>query len=274
MSDWVTRYLRLLNLPSIASAPADADSLERLCYAQVTRVPFENITAILRRAAVASGPVPPLDTDVMLALWEAGAGGGVCVDAAPTFRRLLVSLGYNARAALAQISFPGSHQASIVDLDGVDYLVDVANGAPFLEPIPLDRETIVTRAGLGWRFRRAAPDLVVQDRFIDKQWLAFCRYTVPAALPEEVEAAYQRHHVVGESFVVSNLTLVSSSESEVVRLRDRELVRYTPDGVRSEIVAEDDLPRVAADVFHLPALPIAQASTALEMLRSTAAGAA
>jgi N-hydroxyarylamine O-acetyltransferase len=260
MSDWATRYLHVLEL-ELASPTLDL--LERLCRAQVTRVPFENVTAILRRRAAADGPVATLDSNAMLAAWEARAGGGVCVDAAPTFRRLLEVLGYTVRPVLAQISFPGSHQASIVDLDGRAYLVDVANGAPFFEPIPLDEATVLRRAGLAWRFHRDGASMLVQDREIAGEWTPFCYYTLRAASSDEIEAAYQRHHTPGVSWVVGNLTLVRCTETEVVRLRDDELARYSAAGSSSELVKADSLPALADQTFDLPALPILEAAAAL-----------
>jgi arylamine N-acetyltransferase len=263
MPSWVERYLRLLGLSGIEHDRPSVDALGHLCRAQVTMVPFENVTAILRRARTGEGPVPAVDTDAMLNAFEARAGGGVCVDATPTFRRLLLALGYAARPTMAQISFPGSHQASIVTLDRAEYLIDVANGAPFFEPIPIDRETIVARAGLSWRFRRESPDMLVQDRQIADKWKPFCWYGVRPPDTAEVEVAYQRHHLVGTSWVVGNLTVVRSTEREVVRLRDAELVRYSASGAVSEQVAQGDLRRIVDEVFGMPGLPVEDACTVL-----------
>ena len=71
-----------------------------------------------------------------------------------------------------------------MELDGQRYLVDVGNGAPFLEPIPLDREFEVRHAGLRFRFR-PAPDANVwlQDRWIEDGWQLFCRYLLDAPDP-------------------------------------------------------------------------------------------
>jgi arylamine N-acetyltransferase len=264
MSAWLERYLRLLNLDREA---ASLDALGRLCRAQVLGVPFENISSIMRRARTPDGPVERLDLDTTLQAWEARAGGGVCVDATPMFRRLLQALGYSARPVLAQISFPASHQASIVTLHGREYLVDVANGAPFFEPIPIDEPTVIRRAGLGWRFQRASADILVQDREIAGEWIPFCHYTLTAASDAEIEAAYQRHHTLGESWVVGNLTLVRCTEFEVIRLRDDELARYSASGPSVERVPKHGLPRVAAELFGLPNLPVVAAVDSLETFK-------
>jgi len=268
---WVDRYLNLLQLER---EPPRLDALTRLCHAQVTRVPFDNVSSILRRRETPRGPVQRLDLEATLGTWERRAGGGVCVDATPTFRRLLTELGYTARPILARISFPGSHQASIVPLDGRDFLVDVANGAPFVEPIRIDSETVLRRAGLGWRFRPAPdPDTLIQDRLVNGDWTPFCYYTLCEASAEDIESAYQRHHTHGESWVVGNLTIVRSTETEVIRLRDDELVRYSDSGVLTQRVAERDLPTLAGDVFGLPELRVLEAVAALRTFpTSVAAG--
>jgi hypothetical protein len=41
----------------------------------------------------------------------------------------------------------------VVELHGRSYLADVSNGAPFFEPIPLDRTVEIRRFGLAYRFR-------------------------------------------------------------------------------------------------------------------------
>jgi arylamine N-acetyltransferase len=267
-SSWVSRYLALLGLPEMAEERPSLEALRKLTRAQVQNVPFENITAILRRAGVgAEGPVPPVDLEALLASWEAGAGGGVCFDATPMFRRLLDELGYQTSLALARISFMGSHQAVVVTLDSAEYLVDVANGAPFFDPIPLDRETIVRHGALAWRFTRESPGGVLQDRYIDGQWTPFCWYDLQAPEAEAIEAAYQRHHLPGETWVVGNLTLVRCTDDAVVRLRDTELIRFSAEGATTERFEPEQLPRVAAEVFGVPSLPIARAHAVLEELR-------
>ena len=131
---WLARYLALLG---VEREPPGLAALERLVRAQGELGVFENVTAILRRARVPSGPVPAVDLDALLRARAAGRGGGVCFELAPLFRRLLRGLGYRVWPILAQITFPGSHHATVVDLDGARYLVDVGSGAPLWRPFPL-----------------------------------------------------------------------------------------------------------------------------------------
>jgi arylamine N-acetyltransferase len=257
-SAWARRYLTLLG---VEQAPPSFDYLSVLTRAQILTVAFENVTSLLRRAAHPTGSVPPLDLHVLLANWEQQRGGGVCFELAPMFGRLLGQLGFETTPILGQISFPGSHQALVVTLDGSRFLVDVSNGAPFFSPIPLDETTVVHLAGLAYRFRPGeSADEWVQDRSIHGEWTPFCRYDLRPADEATREAGYQGHHTPGQSWVVDRLRLIRCDPDFIVSLTDDELVRFSAGGKRTERLAgPTDYERVAAEVFRVPALPIAEA---------------
>ena len=257
---WVATYLALLG---VEHAPPSLEALGRLVRAQICTVPFENTTAILRRRAHPDGPVPPVDPDVLLENWARGRGGGVCFELAEMFGRLLVALGYRAHPVLGRISFPGSHQAVVVGLEGRRYLAEVSNGAPFFEPIPLDRVVEIRRLGLAYRFRPDGEgDRWVQDRLIDGAWEPFCTYDLRPPAPAACEAAYQRHHAPGASWVMDDVRLVRCREDQVCAIRGRRFSRYTAAEKRSEVVSGAEAARLAADVFGMPHLPVEAALAA------------
>jgi arylamine N-acetyltransferase len=258
---WVERYLALLGVEHSTPSPV---ALARLTRAHVGRVLFENVTSILRRQAHPTGPVPPVDPEAVLTGWEQGRGGGVCFEMTEMFGRLLVGLGYRAQPVLGDMRFPDAHQAVLVELDDRRYLADVGNGAPFFEPISLDAATEVRRAGLAYRFRPAeAAGGWVQDRLIAGAWEPFCHYHLRPADPAAREAAYQRHHTPGESWVVGDLTLIRLREGEIWALRQGQLSHFTVDGKWSEPVATPACARLAAEVFGMPGLPVDEAVRAL-----------
>src|SRR3954447_10396513 len=87
--DWTARYLALLGVEHPAPS---LDALTRLVEAHVLRVPFENITAHLRRRDHPGSPVPSPDREHLLEAWEQRRGGGVCFDIAAMVVPLLTSL--------------------------------------------------------------------------------------------------------------------------------------------------------------------------------------
>jgi arylamine N-acetyltransferase len=264
-TQWARTYLSFLGVEPTQVA-ADLGTLRRLARAQCERVLFENVTSILRRSACAAPHVPPLDAVEVLDRWVAGRSGGVCFEVTYMFGRLLREIGFNAYPILAKISFPGSHMAVVVELQGGRFMLDVGNGAPFNEPIPLDQTSEVRAHGLAYRFRPAEEDggAFFQDRWIDGQWAQFVEYNLDPASADAREAAYQRHHTRGSSWVVDELRLVRSSDAGVWALRGSQLSSFVGSEKRVEqIEGREAIARVAAEVFGIPRLPVL---AALEVL--------
>ena len=268
-ADWIDRYLSFLR---VDREPLSRDALARLVRAQIERVAFENVTAIMRRASTPRGPVPSPDPEGMLDAWEAGRGGGVCFDLAPMFRRLLAGLGYGVTPILAQISFPGSHHGTLVDVDGARYLVDVGSGSPLVRPVALGETEEFEHVGLGFRLRPGGDDYV-RERRGESGWELGCTYVLRPASAEERDAAYQRHQLAGETWVVGNLTMVRVTPDALYRVRDDELAIHDASGTRIERLGPGDHARVAADLFGLPGLPVDAALAALAEIRQAKAAA-
>jgi N-hydroxyarylamine O-acetyltransferase len=259
ISAWTDRYLALLGLerevPSL-------DALTRLVRAHVLTVPFENVTALLRRRDHPTGPVPPMDLDALLDTWERRAGGGICFELAAMFSRLLASLGYDIYVMLAQVSLPNGHQAIHVTLDGKRYLVDLGTGGPIFQPIPLDDLPFeIHHHGVGYRFRFGdEPGQLLREVPDDGGWRISCRYTMRPAADEDRDRGYQNHHVVNASWVTGTLTMTRSTTETVYALKDSTLTRYTDTGKSVETIADPAAyARLAAEAYSLPRLPIRDA---------------
>lgn len=264
LDDWSRRYLRLVELEP---EPPSLAALRRITRAHVLRIPFENVTSLLRFRDARGLSLPAVDPGALLDRWERRAGGGVCYEHVGTLERLLGALGYSVRAVAGQISFPGSHQAVLVELDEGSYLVDAGNGAPFFEPIPLGQTMEMEHAGLRYRFRPGEGDIHVQERWIEGAWTPFCNYLLAEQSPAMREAAFRRHHQPRESFVISILTVVRCTQDAVYALRGTELTCFTSTGKSTEqLSTSDDYERVAAGHLDLPAMPILEARAVLAAL--------
>ena len=269
---WTDRYLTLLNVPG---GPPSLEQLSALVRAHVLTVPFENITAILRRRAHPSGPVPQPDPEMLLTSWEQRAGGGVCFEIAMMFERLLASLGYKTQLVLGQISLPFGHQAIVVELGGKRYLVDMGSGAPIFAPQLLDHgPTEVHHSGLSFRFRATEePDALFQDRMIDGAWKQHCRYTMLPSAAEDRNKGYQHHHTPNASWVTGTLTMVRSTEDTVYSLKDATLTRHTAAGKSAETLTDTaDYQRTVTEVYRLPGLGIVEALAVRKAFSELGAG--
>jgi arylamine N-acetyltransferase len=252
---WSDRYLSLLGLTRGTPDRATLDVIIRAHRA----ITFENVSSLIRRHAAGSGLVPALDLDEVMDRWAAHGGGGVCYEVGSMLGRLLDELGYVVYPVLAQISFPGSHSALMVDLDGRQLLVDVGNGQPIFEAIATDEPFEIDRAGLRYRFRLdEATGKLIQDRWVGGEFKPFVTYEMEAATPDEMEASFQRHHAIPPmTFVMENFRLVHCTDDVVIQLRDHELIRYTADGKTTEEVRSLERYReLVAGEFGFPGMDV------------------
>ena len=267
---WVERYLDFLN---VDREPPGLVALRRLTRAHVRRVPFENSASLIRRASNLGRPVPPLDPNVILTSWIGGESGGVCFDLSSQFQRLLRTIGYDATPILARISFPGSHHAIVVRFDSDRYLLDIGCGSPLFEPIPLDRTTEWSYAGLSFRFRAddETRDCWRQDRWIGEKWEPFCQYELNPALEQRRYDAYQQHHEPGVSWVTGNLMMIRSDDENLFQLRDNQLTHYTESGKSTtQITSPSEIARIVNDVFGLPNYPLDEVLRSRDLINQPA----
>jgi len=264
LSAWGRQYLDMLGLDP---EPPSLSALARVTERHLPRVPFENVTTLLRfRDADHELPLP--DPQRLLANWKARRGGGLCYEVSRTLLRLLRELGYQGYLISGTITFPGSHEALVVEVDGKSYLVDVGNGAPFFHPIPIGEVIEVRHAGLRYRFRPGEDArTLVQDRWINEQWVAFCTYDLRPQSEATLHSGYVAHHTPGIGKFLGELVLVRCDSQGVYRLRNRELVFFSERGERvAELAQPSDYQRVVGEVFGLPELPILDALAVLERL--------
>lgn len=130
------RYLRMLGVKKRAPS---ISSLTELVAAHLTRVPFENVSKLYYRKHLALNTIPDLST--YLDGIERYHFGGTCYSNNYYFYSLLANLGYTVRLCGADMSTPDAHMASIVNIEGREFLVDVGYAAPFLSPLPRDLKT-------------------------------------------------------------------------------------------------------------------------------------
>src|SRR5262249_21756180 len=148
--------------------------------------------------------------------------------------------------------------------DGGSFLLDVGNGSPHFDPIPLEGTMEVRHTGLAYRFRPGdAPEEGVQDRWINESWAPFFVYNLRPGDEHGRPAAYQRHHVPCESSVVSSLTLVLCEDDQVLQLRNNEFIRHTDEGKQKQQVTDpEEYARIVAEEFRRPNMPILDAVAA------------
>lgn len=127
-------YLQRIGLH--ADPGVSIDALKTLHRAQVYSVPFENFDILLERGV-------SLEPAALFNKLVRNRRGGYCFELNGLFLMALQAMGYTARALLARVHLrepptSRSHQLSLVQLNGEDWLADVGFGSNGLRgPIPL-----------------------------------------------------------------------------------------------------------------------------------------
>jgi arylamine N-acetyltransferase len=129
-------FERYLSILGVEAEPPSLEHLRRLVRAQITRVPFENISKLYLKKTQGASHIPELATYLDgIARYNFG---GTCYANNFHFCELLRHLGYDVDLCGADMSKPDVHIVSIVHLDDREHLVDVGYGAPFYDPIARD----------------------------------------------------------------------------------------------------------------------------------------
>lgn len=127
------RYLRILGVERKAPTLM---ALAELVEAQLTRVPFENISKLCYRKRDNLRTLPGLER--YLNGIECHHFGGTCYANNYYLHLLLAHLGYEVKLCGADMSNPDVHLVNLVAIDGREYIVDGGYAAPFLKPLPRD----------------------------------------------------------------------------------------------------------------------------------------
>jgi len=129
-------FERYLSILGVDAAPPSLDHLSALVRAQLTRIPFENISKLYLKKTQGASYIPSLEQH--LDGIDRFGFGGTCYANNPYFYDLLRFLDFEVILCGADMSRPNVHVVSMVDLEDRQYLVDVGYGAPFYEPMARD----------------------------------------------------------------------------------------------------------------------------------------
>ncbi len=258
---------RHLDVLRVGRRPPGLEALTELTAAHLTRVPFENVSKLLRFRRSGFRGIPELEP--YLDDIERFRLGGTCYANNLHLNRLLGALGYDVRLCGADMSRPDVHVANVVRLEGREYLVDAGYAAPFLEPMPLDLDRDQEIALGGERY-------VLKPRGADGRWrLDHHRdgrplhgYTLNPK-PRRVEefAGVIEESFAPEATFMNALTIVRFFPGRSLALRNLKLVEA--EGDRTRIVHFPDaapLPVLIEERFGIPRALVAEALAGLKLV--------
>ncbi len=128
-------FLRYLRLLGIQKQKPNFEYLKEIVRAQVTKIPFENISKLFFKKRLNLKHL--IDFELYLDGIEKYRFGGTCYSINFYLNQLLSWLSYDIKLCGADMKNPDVHIVNIVNIDNREFLVDTGYAAPFSEPLPL-----------------------------------------------------------------------------------------------------------------------------------------
>ena len=143
-----------LHLIKVKPAQSSVNFLRDIIKGTLTTIPFNNL-AMLTRPKIAPTK-KEIKKDMLTGL------GGLCTTINPFLCALLHQLGFKVNLLSASIMKPDSHIVLMVNIANLDYWVDLGNGFPYLEPLPLINKAEASHPFLKWRLIKQNDEWHVQ----------------------------------------------------------------------------------------------------------------
>ena len=247
----VRAYLDVLAVPSDRPSLA---ALAGLVRAQVTCVPFENVSKLHRRRR-GLRDVP--DLDAYLVGIRRHHLGGTCYPNAFHFHSLLRALGYDAAlCGAAMRSGEDVHVVITVALEGRSLLVDAGYGAPVLAPLPLDADSDVVVVHGRDRYVLKPRDAAGRSRLeMHRDGAPMHGYLVnPAPRPVEHFRAVVEASFRDEATFMNAVVAIRQWDGGSLALHNLAVVRTSGEAWEEAALADrDELVAVLESEFSIPA---------------------
>lgn len=141
----IEKILERINVDSSKTYKPTLQTLQLLQKQYILNVTYENLDFFLKKEFSS-------DLSIVYEKIVNNNRGGICYESHTLFIYLLKTLGFCANLIFAKVedlTYIGKdypHLVILVNLEGIDYLVDVANGQNVREPMPIDDEKFISRA--------------------------------------------------------------------------------------------------------------------------------
>lgn len=250
----------------VADVPDGAKGLAVLQTAQMTAVPFENITPLL-------GDVPTLEPGALAAKLLRQGRGGYCYEQNTLLAGALTALGYGPRNHLARVRNGAaeggarSHLAMTVEVEGARWLVDAGFGGHGpLAPLSLDAGITQYAPNGTYRIDRDADEWVL-SRQVGDTWQSLYGFDEVPVREVDVLAANYLSARWDNSPFPKNLMIAAYGASGRVAMFNRRLTRgLAPDDTSEMIGSRAALQQVLVEEVGLFLTPeqMAQVWTKIE----------
>ena len=224
-----------------------AELLSSLQYANLLRIPFENLDIHLGRAI-------QLDEQHLFEKIVTQKRGGFCYELNGLFAWMLRGLGFQVDLLSAEVYEDGEfspqfdHLALQVRLEE-DWLVDVGFGDSFIRPLRLSENSEQIQNGTAYRIDQSSNYRVLLQRGDAGKWERFYRSTLEPRQLSDYTGRCRYHQTSPESHFTQKRLCTRLTEEGRITLRDERLIE-TKNGRRQEARISDEEEYLAALEEH------------------------
>jgi arylamine N-acetyltransferase len=261
----VDRYIAALDVPHRGPS---LEALRELVAANLTRIPFENISKLYNLKHRGLATFAPIE--LYLDGIERYHFGGTCYANNFHFYTLLQSLGYDVRLCGADMNTPDVHLVMIATLDRREYLIDAGYGGPFLAPIPRDLHSdfVIVAGPDRYVLKPQDPSGRSQMEMYENDRLKHKYLVKPEARNIEEFAGVIANSFRPDATFLNALLLTRFYKDRAVRIHNLTLIESL--GIEStihQLASRDELIAKIEEHFEMPRQIVAEAVNDLKELR-------
>lgn len=246
----VGKILERINLDSSKTYEVTLETLQLLQKQYILNVPYENLDFFLNKEF----------TSDLLKVYEkivTNNRGGICYESHTLFMYLLKSLGFIAHFIFAKVedlTYIGKdypHLIILVNLNGIDYLVDVANGQNVREPMNIDDENFISCAeDIQYKIKTTHDEYTLLASYKQKTWLARYYFTKKEIIESDfVDMFKSDKHLTSENKVPLLVTL--AKEDGRVTMLDNMMILRESKTKHSWDISKENKSEVLKDYFNI-----------------------
>ncbi|MDC0720220.1 arylamine N-acetyltransferase [Nannocystis bainbridge] len=239
--------------------------LHELVSSHLIKVPFENVSKLLRPADAPKNAVQPID-EFLRGIGEQDLGG-TCYALNAHFAELLQFLDYDVELLAADAGgVPRAHAVCRVTFEDQQHLVDVGYGAPFYHPIPLDSLPLqIPHGAVSYALDRHASHREAVEVAMVHQGARIHNYVAkPPAIGSDVFAAAIERSNAPDAHFMRRLKIIRFFASRVLEIDNNRLVTTHHNITTVTPIRDiDELEAVVHEALQLPRMPVREAVEAL-----------
>ncbi len=225
----IEKILERIKLNSSIKYEPTLQTLQLLQKKYILNVPYENLDFILNREF--SVDVKKVYEKIVI-----NHRGGICYESHTLFIYLLKSLGYDVHFIFAKVedlTYIGKdypHLVILVHLDGIDYLVDVANGQNVREPMNIDSKNVSSEVENNkYKIDQKNEEYTLLVSHKQKDWMPRYYFTKEEKKVSDFENMFQRDKNNKYSNQVPLLVTLAQEDGRVTMHDNLMIVKETKD---------------------------------------------